>query len=796
MATPSITRVVKFIRKGDKGDNAINIVVTNETVVFTKVGQAQKIYVEVYDGQTQIGYGTSETGFWCSTLTEEGQNFHYICGGKVYWNFGTEGNRFYYTVYLIEKADFNVEMPFTITYNNVEYSRSINFSTAYDGENGKDGNGIVSQSSLFVASNKSSGVTHENTTGWGSTFIAPTQQKPFIWKCVQTTYTKANTTYSTAELVATYQNGANPNLLDNAAFTDDTNLSAWNLISSYVAADGQTAPVEKGRVNKTDTKDGRNSFYDTCKYLGSRITQKEILQQVIHGPNVKKLVAGQWYTLSFWAKGYQQSIAINQSSSAYGFAQKELYLTAGRTYNITVRGYVSTTALNNGRTLRTYIYKSDWSESKNVEISASAITTKTMQFVPATTGTYYIQSYMYDNTEPRIGTVYVLNYTITDNRSLKTYIYPSAVDTSAKMFVDGVETTTPSDLSVVWALSSAWTFHTVSFKTASSLPTATEQRVLFRLGPPPCADAYRNISICMPKLEIGMMATGFIDTYSDVKGERGPALRGPQAWSDCLNGYSFQAGGDNEEWKDVVLYNSKYYSCIKSHAKTSTNYPESTEDTNNGYWKLGDNIELVATKILLATYALVKNLGVEAIDMKDSAGNVIFQAKDGNVVCNSGTFNNITVKGNSTLEGIVKASLFYGTTLTVTSATNRTYTIDPQNAPYNCFIIDEPTNNRFITLPKAADYDGLEIQIFTRLTGSWNTSKMTYVKCSDSTLYAKPNAYSIKSDNAAYSAVVEDCNADYVDFGNTYLYMCPNAICKFKSIKGAWYAIEGMFTGE
>lgn len=134
------------------------------------------------------------------------------------------------------------------------------------------------------------------------------------------------------------------------------------------------------------------------------------------------------------------------------------------------------------------------------------------------------------------------------------------------------------------------------------------------------------------------------------KGDRGPALRGPQAWSDCATGYAFQAGGDGEAWKDVVMYGNNYYSCIKSHSKSATNYPGSTDDQNNKYWQLGDKIELVATKILLATYALVKNLGVECIDMKDASGNVLFQAKDGNVTCKTGTFENIKVSGDITAE--------------------------------------------------------------------------------------------------------------------------------------------------
>lgn len=127
------------------------------------------------------------------------------------------------------------------------------------------------------------------------------------------------------------------------------------------------------------------------------------------------------------------------------------------------------------------------------------------------------------------------------------------------------------------------------------------------------------------------------------KGEQGAVLRGPQAWSDCATGYAFQAGGPNEKWIDVVLYSNNYYVCKQSHAKTGSNYPGSS--AGNSLWQLGDKISLVATNILLASYALVKNLGVEAIDMKDAGGNILFQAKDGNVTCRTGTFQNCVIEG-------------------------------------------------------------------------------------------------------------------------------------------------------
>lgn len=277
---------------------------------------------------------------------------------------------------------------------------------------------------------------------------------------------------------------------------------------------------------------------------------------------------------------------------------------------------------------------------------------------------------------------------------------------------------------------------------------------------------------------------------SGSKGDRGPALRGPQAWSDCAVGYMFQSGASGEEYKDVVLYGGYYYSCIKSHTKTASNNPGSATDTNSGLWKLADPVEIVATKILLAQYALVKNLGVEAIDMKDANGDIIFQAKDGNVTCNSGTFKNITVKGNSSFEGSVKANMFYGTVRKVTPGS--TYTIDPVNEPYNFYYVENPTKRTFIVLPKAANYDGLEINIFTKMPPSSSLSYRTIVKAQDNDdFYVKQNA-AIVSSNIA----VEKINVEYTNFKNDVVTTAPNAYIRFKCIGGAWYAISGQFTGE
>lgn len=167
--------------------------------------------------------------------------------------------------------------------------------------------------------------------------------------------------------------------------------------------------------------------------------------------------------------------------------------------------------------------------------------------------------------------------------------------------------------------------------------------------------------------------------FDGEKGDRGPALRGPQDWDKLPVGYSFQSGQDGDEWKDVVVYQGSYASCIKNHTKTSDNYPTSTSDSANGYWAATNKWEIVATNLLLTTYALVKNLGVENIEMKDASGNIIFLAKDGNVTCNTGTFNNINVQS-----GKIAGFTISGNGLTNEPFNNDAYVIF-RNDLHSCF---------------------------------------------------------------------------------------------------------------
>lgn len=129
------------------------------------------------------------------------------------------------------------------------------------------------------------------------------------------------------------------------------------------------------------------------------------------------------------------------------------------------------------------------------------------------------------------------------------------------------------------------------------------------------------------------------------KGERGAVLRGPQDWNELGDGYQFYSGASGELYLDSIYYNGNFYLCKKSHTKSSLNYPGSTTDNNNGYWQLGDKIALVAATVLLAKYAVIKNLGAEGITMKDKEGNVVFQAEGGDLTCKTGSFENVNISG-------------------------------------------------------------------------------------------------------------------------------------------------------
>lgn len=155
-----------------------------------------------------------------------------------------------------------------------------------------------------------------------------------------------------------------------------------------------------------------------------------------------------------------------------------------------------------------------------------------------------------------------------------------------------------------------------------------------------------------------------------------PFVRKETAWN---SGLTFRNG-------DIILIGGK----IDAGSVFIWNYPISgnsavdpkTDITNNPSttkWKAFDYFRMVATRILLTEYALVKNLGVEVIEMKDVDGNILFQAKGGAVTCNVGNFNNINVQS-----GKIAGFKISGNGLTNYPFDNDAYVIF-RNDAHKCF---------------------------------------------------------------------------------------------------------------
>ena len=230
-----------------------------------------------------------------------------------------------------------------------------------------------------------------------------------------------------------------------------------------------------------------------------------------------------------------------------------------------------------------------------------------MTFIPKTTGEYKLNSYMYNQDYPRTGTVTVYQYEITDGLDLTTYIYPTAVDTNTKMIVDGTEkAATPSDLGVSWGLTSEWKRHTVTFKTKESM-NSDEQAVLFRLQPTPNEEAYREIWICMPKLESGMFATGFVDGIDDLRGIPGLIERTSE-WAAGVEFHNDENLTGGIRYLDLVTVTDnttgkfELYQCRVTHTSTAANAPSD----NSAEWLKLNQMRPINTPLIVAKNAVLR----------------------------------------------------------------------------------------------------------------------------------------------------------------------------------------------
>lgn len=226
-------------------------------------------------------------------------------------------------------------------------------------------------------------------------------------------------------------------------------------------------------------------------------------------------------------------------------------------------------------------------------------------------------------------------------------------------------------------------------------------------------------------------------TYENGKdgkpGAKGATPR-PTNWEDCDGTFNFESGdtANGEVFLDYTLYNGLHYLCTKGHTKgayvDSNGYPVTPAvdvSNNGGYWSVAQDWDMVATKLILAEYGVIKNLGAEGIFMKDSNGNTIFRAENGEVECNKGTFTDIVVN-RGTFSGHVLSEFVALDESDVVEATDRGGTVGYMIQD-NWNIIDSGSGN-IIYLPYATNYVGARICIFNNRLQWSRSTEPTYIK--------------------------------------------------------------------
>lgn len=688
-------------------------------------------------------------------------------------------------------------------------------------------------------------------TGWTDEPSGVSADYPFEWVSVRH---KTNGKWGAFSKPTLWNNYVvwNPNLLEQTEFESMDRLDRWDVVSCYNGGSGIDTSI--AHINTSGVY-GHNCFYDRNDKRYSESVYKEVLRQTLQSSTVKKLQPSTWYTLSFWAKCGTNTMTINETSSAYGFARRTLYLKKGSKYRLTFSGRIDAQAKSDGKELRVFVWQTGWAWSKSVAVSNTYNSVGILDFddVPSD-GEYQLTAYMYDSTDPRTGTV-TLNWIRlreVDGAIFHTYIFPSAIDTT-KVFVDGVQKNNVigADCAVGYKASASWVKHTVTFKTKSSF--ADTECVLFRLLPIIIEGNSQYLYICMPKLELGKVVTAYDANSSDNRpdyqeyrfaknGSRNsaPALvktdAEPSGWTTTqptvgtleylwmivakksatgalLENWSEPVritpydGKDGENGKspamvyrgvydssktyygnqyrvDAVKYNGIYYVARIDAGEFHNVAPTNTSKWNN----FGAQFESIATGLLLAENANIAGFIFRNNRLESSLSDANGQP---NIILDG-------VSGNSRFSGILKASLYYGSMKKITDATNREYQIDPQKEAFNGFFIDEPTNIRFVTLPKAKDYDGLEIKIYTKQS-HWTPDRWTVVRTqSTDDFYVKlGNIYNVYDANdKKYVAALENYMTPCTNIKGSGCAMIPNVMHTFKSMNGAWFSIQGLYTGE
>ena len=326
--------------------------------------------------------------------------------------------------------------------------------------------------------------------GWTADPSGVTDEWPYEWVCVRQRADGAWGAFKgsaadpgVAALWAGKPSAANPNLLLQTAFSSLDNMDKW------AKADGLS--LSGGVLG--------------CKAASSDPDPESPSDQMLSQP--VSLSTGQWYTLSFYAKAKPYlNFDINQTSDVYGFGTVELWLPKGMV-GLTVRGGCDATLLQEGRFLAVYLYNDSWSYAAQLAITTQVQSVKGMELDIPEEGAYKITAFPYPSLSGGAGKATVSYYRVDRGGSFSAAVIRNVVDTSAKVYVDGVETAAPADGSVSWKPGGSFGRHTYTFKARTSSGS-----VVFTAG----ADS-NGAYVSAPKLETGMQATAYMEASADLR---------------------------------------------------------------------------------------------------------------------------------------------------------------------------------------------------------------------------------------------------------------------------------------
>ena len=189
---PSVTRVVKFIRKGEQGDSAAYIELSRTAILYDANSNGYSTSQQAFEITLYLKVNNSN----CSIASTNNIVVTTISNVTVTKN---STSKITLTVANNKQVSGVVTIQMTGTLNGKSYSASIGVSIGAN----KGGIGISSITEYYLATASSSGVT-TSTSGWTTTVQTVTATKKYLWNYEVVTYTDGSTTTTTPVIIGTY----------------------------------------------------------------------------------------------------------------------------------------------------------------------------------------------------------------------------------------------------------------------------------------------------------------------------------------------------------------------------------------------------------------------------------------------------------------------------------------------------------------------------------------------------------------------------------------------------------------